>query len=186
MNDYLSNIYRKIEQGTKEILELCKPLSTDQVNWKTHPNQWSIAECIDHIITTNESYFPVFDQLTEGTYKPSIWTKLPHPWHHYLGSRIKKMSSPAVKSRSISPQVFQPSLGNHGIEILRRFTRHQISLKSKITNLPSTPHEEIIISSPAASYITYTLQDAVNILADHELRHVNQCEAILASVGFPL
>jgi hypothetical protein len=96
------------------------------------------------------------------------------------------MSSPAVKSRSISPQFFKPEIGSHNVEILERFTRHQIHLKSKISTLPSIPHEQIIISSPAASYITYNLQDAVQILADHELRHVNQCKAILASDGFPV
>ncbi len=186
MNDYLLNIYRKIDQVTKEIVEVCTSLSTDQINWKINSNQWSIAECIDHIITTNESYFQIFDQVIEGTYQPSIWTKLPSPWHHYLGRKIKAMSSPAVKSRSISPQVFKPKIGSHSVEILEQFTRHQIHLKSKISTLPSTPHEQIIISSPAASYITYNLQDAVQILADHELRHVNQCKAILASDGFPV
>ncbi len=35
-------------------------LSLSQLNWQPKPsaNQWSIAQCFDHLVTANETHFP--------------------------------------------------------------------------------------------------------------------------------
>ena len=32
------------------------PLSGDQLNWKPGEKSWSVAQCLDHIIKTNEQF----------------------------------------------------------------------------------------------------------------------------------
>ena len=34
-------------------------LTNEQLNWKPNSTVWSIAQNLDHLIVTNESYYPV-------------------------------------------------------------------------------------------------------------------------------
>ncbi|MDH3648923.1 MAG: DinB family protein [Saprospiraceae bacterium] len=184
-NEYLPNIYRMIEQGSKEIEAVLKPLNLQQLNWKENTTSWSVGECVHHIMTTNRSYFATFDRLTGGSYVPSTWTKLPRLWHTFWGKVVLQMVAPKLRSRSKSPQVFQPTLGSHPLSILEDFKKHQRELTRKLHQLPGRPHDRIIISSPASQKLTYSLQHAVEIIANHELRHANQCRGIISHLSFP-
>ena len=39
-----------------------KTLSESQINWKPSPENWSIAECVDHLIVTNKLYLKEFEK----------------------------------------------------------------------------------------------------------------------------
>jgi hypothetical protein len=47
------------------------------------------------------------------------------------------------------------------------------------------PLEKIIVTSPVASVITYSLMDAYTIMALHNRRHFNQAKRVMETGGFP-
>jgi len=50
-------------------------LDASELNWKASANKWSIAQNIDHIITINQSYYPIFDSVHNGTLKLAFISK---------------------------------------------------------------------------------------------------------------
>jgi hypothetical protein len=45
--------------------------------------------------------------------------------------------------------------------------------------------EKIIVTSPAASFIAYSLMDAYRIIVVHEKRHLQQAKRVAEESGFP-
>lgn len=49
-----------LAQDTKAIFG---GLNSTQINWKPAADVWSIGQCLDHLITANQEYFPQLDQI---------------------------------------------------------------------------------------------------------------------------
>lgn len=47
-------------------------LTRGQLNWKPTAAQWSIAECLDHLITADRCYFDDLKASSSGTYRMSF------------------------------------------------------------------------------------------------------------------
>src|SRR5688572_31032856 len=77
-------------------------LTKEQLNWKPSTERWSVAQCFDHLITTNRGYLPTIDDVLKGRKKSSIWQKLPFLpglWGKILiktldPSQIRKIKAP--------------------------------------------------------------------------------------------
>src|SRR5688500_20391303 len=51
-------------------------LTKEQLNWKPSAERWSVAQCFDHLITTNSGYLPIVDDVLAGQKKSSVWQKI--------------------------------------------------------------------------------------------------------------
>lgn len=51
-------------------------LTADEINWKPNVQQWSVAQCIHHLIVVNESYYPILDQVRNKTYYTPRYGKI--------------------------------------------------------------------------------------------------------------
>jgi hypothetical protein len=57
-----------------------------------------------------------------------------------------------------------------------------------IEGMKSTSHlnlDKIVITSPALSFITYSLMDAYRVIVTHEQRHFQQAQRVAAEPAFP-
>ena len=41
-------------------------LSGKQINWKPRPDSWSVGQCLDHLINSNEAFDGEFQSLAKG------------------------------------------------------------------------------------------------------------------------
>jgi len=60
LDAYLSDL----EILTEEIRSAFSNLDTEQINWKPSPKKWSVAQCLDHLIVTSQSYQSTFDSIS--------------------------------------------------------------------------------------------------------------------------
>jgi hypothetical protein len=159
-------------------------LSATQLNWKPNPETWSIGECIDHLITTNRSYFAQLDALARGDKYVSFWEKLPL-LHRTWGNMLLKATSEEVKRKAKSPGPFKPTRSAVSVGIVAEFSAQQRELIAKVKKTDTLDHEKTMITSPAASFISYSLHDGCLIIFQHEKRHFNQAKALMARAEFP-
>src|SRR5215467_10727850 len=99
-------------------------LSTPQLNWKPSAERWSIAECFEHLLTTNKSYFPTFDEILSGQKKTRFMERLPvlpTVW----GNLLKKSLDPASTRKLKSPGRFAPTNSDLDPTVLRDFVDQQ-------------------------------------------------------------
>lgn len=161
-----------------------KMLSESQINWKPSQENWSIAECVDHLIVTNKLYFKEFEkQFSKKLIETDCSkTEVQHKW---LSRFIIKSVDPANAKRVSTFAVFMPSLSNHSKDVFDRFS----NLQNQFIHLSSTAENlnfnEYFMSSPAAKIIKENFCDVLEIIRLHDRRHFNQAEKLFNHRNFP-
>ena len=159
-------------------------LTAQQLNWKPDAEQWSIAQCFDHLLTANGSYFPTFEKVLSGEKENTFWESLPllpGLW----GKIVIKAVDPESKRKVKAPGVFRPSSSSVDEAIVRRFIDQQNQVIRYMEATKDLDVERIIISSPVTNLVTYSLMDAYRIIINHEKRHLLQARRVSETNGFP-
>jgi uncharacterized damage-inducible protein DinB len=159
-------------------------LSAQQINWKPSAAAWSIGQCFDHLIATNQGFFPTFDQIIKGEKKTTLWQRmplLPGLWGKWLITSL----SPDSRRKFKAPRSLQPSSSAIDPEIINRFAAHQQQVIGRMKATEGLDLERIIIYSPVSKLLTYSVLDAYTLIVTHERRHFGQARRVLESEGFP-
>jgi len=159
-------------------------LNGGQLNWKSDPENWSIAQCLEHIVVVDTLYFPVFEKISEGSYDMSFWEKW-SPFSTGFGRMLVNQMNEKVTRKFRSPRSFRPDTRPIGPEVITRFSKHQDTLIQFVEKLDTGHAEKIRITSPASRLVTYSLADALQMLVQHQYRHLNQALRVKNSNGFP-
>jgi len=159
-------------------------LNTQQLNWKPAANQWSVGQCLDHLIVINSAYFPTIQKIARDGYKPSLQQRLP-VLPRFFAWMVIKAVSPETKARFKTARHVAPSSSTIAGDILARFEAHQQELIRHMKMVEKLDLKEIIINSPVASVATYSMLDAYRIAVTHERRHLLQAQRVMETPGFP-
>lgn len=157
-------------------------LTGDELNWRPGEGRWSIGECLNHLMTANEPYFPIFESVANGTKTTTILERLP-VLPSLFGSLVLNVVKPETKRKSRAPKVFAPSPEPVDTDIVDRFCEQQRKLLAAIQPLANVDLDNVIVTSPVASFITYSLRDALLIVVRHEERHLIQAQNVLRAMG---
>lgn len=183
-SDEVRDLLREAQAVTEETLKEFGQLSGQQVNWKPGADEWSIGQCFDHLITTNETFFPQIDQVIKGEKRQTFWESLPL-LPGFWGREIVKRARPGSASKLKAPKAFAPSLSAVDDGIVGKFVAQQSKLIEKLEATKGMDLERIKVTSAVSRVVTYSLLDAYRILVFHERRHFMQAQRVLASAGFP-
>ena len=159
-------------------------LSPSQLNWKPSAERWSVAQCFDHLITTNNGYLPIVDDVLRGRKKSSFWQKLP-VLPGFWGKMLIKSLDPSSARKIRAPKKFRPAQSDVPATIIEDFVAQQNQVIEKMRATANLDLERIVITSPVASPITYSLMDAYRIIVVHERRHFQQAQRVTEESGFP-
>lgn len=185
MSTHIAEAIGELEKVTADVRSTFADLSVGQLNWKPDVTRWSVAQCLDHLIVTNQFYFPIFESVRQGR-KPTFWERH-SPLSGFFGRFLIKALSPDYKRKAKTSSKSQPSLGEIDPGIIDRFAQHQCRLIQEFQALAGSDVDlsDSIITSPLGSLVTYSIDHAVSILVVHEQRHVLQAKRVTASPGFP-
>jgi DinB family protein len=159
-------------------------LSAEQINWKPSAGEWSIAQCLEHLILLNEPYFPEIDKILSGQRKASLWERVPL-LPAFFGRLVLTAVQPDSKKKVKARPAFEPVSSSIDIGILLRFATHQQDLIRRMKATAELPIEKIIVTSVVSPFVTYSLLDAYRILVAHERRHLKQAGRVMRAAGFP-
>jgi hypothetical protein len=159
-------------------------LTKIQLNWQPVSTEWSIGQCLEHLMITNTTYVPILQQHLAGTTVPTLWERLPG-LPGFWGQLMLKALDPENPQRIQSPAIFRPKSSRASIGIVADFVAHQAQMTELMQAAQTLPTAQIIISSPAARWMTYSLLDAFRIMVVHEQCHVRQMHQVAQSTTFP-
>jgi len=157
-------------------------LTPSQLNWKPSADRWSVAQCFEHLLTTNKGYFPLIESVIAGQ-KQTLWTKVP-VLPKLTGKLLIKSLDPASTRKLKAPKRFQPAQSNISGSVINEFVDQQTKI---VETMKATEHldlERIVITSPISAAITYSLMDAYRIIVVHEQRHFQQAQRVTEESGF--
>ena len=184
MNEQLETVMQDARTIAADARSSFGALSATQLNWKPSAERWSIAQCFDHLITTNKGFFPVVASVLNGTKQTRFWERLPI-WPGLAGKMMIKSLDPASTRKFKAPTKFEPAQSNISASIIDDFVAQQDKI---VDGMNSTSHldlKRIIVTSPAASFVTYSLLDAYRIIVVHERRHFQQARRVAEESAFP-
>ncbi len=159
-------------------------LNNIQLNWKPDEQTWSIAQVIEHLIVSNGRYLDPIKQATSDKYKPTLWEKI-NPLTNYTGKNMIKNLGETVQRKYVAPMLFRPSVGMISQDILERFRKMQNDLYTLFQSVQKTGTGNRVITSPVANLVTLKVRDAMELIIEHEKRHLKQALEIRNNKNFP-
>ena len=159
-------------------------LSPSQLNWKPSAERWSVAQCFDHLLSSNNGYFPPIEGVLAGT-KPTFWQRMPI-LPGLAGKLLIKSLDPKSSRKIKAPAKFQPAQSDISASVIDDFVNQQARIVEKMKATEHLDLEKIVITSPVAAAITYSLMDAYRIIVVHEQRHFDQAKSVTEERSFPV
>src|SRR5215813_2979452 len=156
-------------------------LTPAQLNWKPSAERWSVAQCFDHLLTSNRGYFPIIDGVLAGK-KQTFWQSMP-VLPGFMGKLLIKSLDP-VKGRNLkAPKKFEPAQSDISSSVIDDFAVQQATIVEKMKATEHLDLERIIINSPVTAVVTYSLMDAYRVIVVHEARHFQQARRVTEESG---
>jgi DinB superfamily len=172
-------ISKQLDEITAAVQAEFSGLDDTQLNRRPAPDKWSIAQCLDHLVVSNETYFPAFESLINGKYRRSFWQVF-NPFTNIAGSKgLELLKTGKTKLRA--PKIFEPSKSDEIKNSVACFVAHQQRLGQLFDKLESSGVLQKVISSPLTSMLTLKTCDAINIIIEHESRHYKQALGVKES-----
>jgi hypothetical protein len=183
MDERISSVIEEMNKTAADARETFGGLSIEQLNWKPAEKSWSVAQCLDHLILTNEQFYPEFDKLAAGTRKNTIWQNY-SPFTGFCGRfLIKAVTEDSKKAKAPSKSIVPPS--DLPADIVENFEKNVAEINQKIESCAGADRQKTVVSSPFLSVMTYRLDDAYTVLVEHTKRHIRQAKRVMAAEGFP-
>ncbi len=179
----LSSLITAANDVASEAKNIFGPLTPAQLNWKPSAERWSVAQCFDHLLTSNRGYFPIIDNVLAG-YKRTFWQSVP-VLPGLMGKLLIKSLDPVSGRNLKAPGKFQPAQSDISGSVIDNFTAQQAMVVEKMKATEHLDLEKIIINSPVTAVVTYSLMDAYRVIVVHEHRHFQQAQRVTQESGFP-
>ena len=106
-------------------------LDARQLNWKPDASRWSVAQCLEHLLTANGQMVAMADRALDGTRGRTLWQRLP-VWPGLLGRMLVRTQSPDATRRFKAPGKAQPAASAIDAGIVGRFVDQQRALIAKL------------------------------------------------------
>ena len=159
-------------------------LSYEQLNWKPAAERWSVAQCFDHLVASGASFLPIIDSVMTGRKTKRVLERMPL-LPKVFGKLLIKSLDPSTTRKLKAPQQIQPTSSTVESSILDTFVQQQSEFISRMNATANLDLDKIVITSPVASVVTYSLIDAYRIIVVHEERHFQQAQRVTSESGFP-
>jgi len=159
-------------------------LNTQQLNWKPGGDSWSVAQCLEHLISINREYLPVFTRILKGERRKTLLQRIPL-LPAVFGRMMIKILSPNSHQKFKAPTPAQPTSSSVDSQIVDRFIADQRETLAMMRSLEKNDPAKIIITSPFMSVIVYSLLDTFRLIVAHERRHFAQAQRVMETDGFP-
>jgi hypothetical protein len=183
MNGELSSLLSELEKVSDDAQKTFGHLSPEQINWRPAAEGWSVGQCFEHLIKTNELFYGKLDEIAAGKQKNSFFESY-SPLSGFFGNLlINSLKKDERKFKAPSQKIVPPS--EIDANIIEIFAAHQAELIGKIKQTETANWNKIKITSPFMKLMTYKLADGYKIVVEHERRHFRQAERVTKENDFP-
>ena len=180
----LIEISREIDAISRDAEATFGGLTAVQLNWKSTPSRWSIAQCFDHLIRINGQMLDGIVRTLDSATPKTLVQRVPG-LPRVFGRIMIRSLSPTATRKLPAPASARPSTSNLGGDIILRFVEAQVALRQRLRSFEHRALAETIMVSPFTSVIAYPVLDACRIIVAHERRHFEQARRITQTPGFP-
>lgn len=171
-----TDLFEYLEETKENLEESVKGLSEEQMTFKAAPDQWSVAECVEHIITVENALNSMLQEKLSGPEDEDAQSQVSMSDDQILAF-INDRSSKVKTSPEFEPN----DKYSNSDEALEAFNdqREDIvdALKDSDANM-----RNYILDMPFGKLDAYQV---VLFMAGHTARHTQQIEEVKSNPDFP-
>lgn len=171
-----------LEAANRNATELAGGLSPQQLNWRSREDTWSIGQCLDHLRATNGVYLPAIAASLTGR-APNPVQEITPGWFGRWFLRNYIQPSPDTK-RAHAPKKIAPR-SEIAPNVLELFVASNEAFRELIYRARDFDVNRIRFRNPFVSVLRFTVGTGLEIVSQHQRRHLLQAERITKDVGFP-
>ena len=182
----IDGLVKELQAVAEDTMKVFRNLKPAQLNWKPSAERWSVGQCFDHLIVTNDRFIPDMVKLAAGTYKPSLWARV-SPLSGFFGRFVINSLDPLKGRKTKAPRVFAPAQSDVEPGVIAKFIKRQseVVMYMRATETAGVDLRRTIVTSPVSPVATYSLLDAYRIIVAHERKHFEQARRVTQEEGFP-
>jgi hypothetical protein len=180
----LDQLRTELERTTADVRSTFGRLDTRQLNWRPDATSWSVAQCLEHLVNANREMCGAIGRAADPAVPTTIWQRLPL-WPRLFGRLMITSVTPTNRRRLQAPRTARPSTSDIDAGIIDRFSAGQEEVIALVRRFEQRDPDRAIIVSPFVRVITYSVIDALRVIAAHERRHFEQAHRLTQTAGFP-
>jgi hypothetical protein len=175
-------ILAELDESDCHAQAAAKGLSVEQINWRPSPDQWSIGQCLQHLLAFNRLYMPAI--------LSALYGQASHPVREITPGWVSawfmsKYVEPGPKTRRVrSPQKIRPD-ERINPSVLDEFISSNQDAKSAVRRAAGYDVNRIRYRNPLVPLVRFTVGAGLELTWKHQLRHLQQAERVKQAPGFP-
>jgi hypothetical protein len=176
-------IVRELHGIQDDVQTLFGQLDARALNWRPDATRWSVAQCLEHLVTANRLMFQAAEDAQNGAIPTTLWQRLPilpGLW----GSMLIRSQAPSASRKFRAPAVAQPASSDIASDIVDRFVHQQRDAAEIVAALDDRA-ARAIMTSPFIRVVTYSVLDGWRLVVAHNHRHIEQARRVTQSSSFP-
>ena len=159
-------------------------LNTRQLNWRPDETRWGVAQCFEHLLTSNRLMLNMARAALDESQPRTIWQRLP-VLPGFFGPLMVRSLTPTSTRKFKAPPASRPVFSEIPDDIVRRFADQQRETAAWMATLDDARATRTIMTSPFVRVITYSVLDACRLMVAHDRRHMEQARRVTTTPGFP-
>jgi hypothetical protein len=171
----------ELELADARAERLARGLSREQLNWSPTPGAWGIGQCLEHLRIGNEIYLTAISKSLEGRQQSPVQeVKLSALIRWFIRNYI----GPEMGTRAKAPERARPAAAL-GSSVLDAFLGTNKMARELICKASAYDVNRVRFKNPFVSFLRFTVGTGIEIVSQHEKRHLLQAERVRQSPGFP-
>lgn len=142
-----SKLIAEAESVSEKTKSTFGKLSAEQINWKPSAKSWSVGQCFEHLIVTNELYFPNIQKVIGGEHRNNFFSKIPFSVD-LIAVLMKNSLNPEQKRKMKTFKIFEPAASSISETIFEDFAENQKRLIAMIKAVRNFDIHKIKIAEP--------------------------------------
>jgi DinB family protein len=172
----------ELQESDARARSLAETLTAQQLNWRPRPHEWSIGQCLEHLLITNTVYVPAIADALANRPHGSAEEITPGWFGRWF---IRSYIEPSAETkRGRAPKKITPA-ADVDATILERFLESNQRARDLVQRAAPYDVNRIRFKNPFIGIIRFTVGTGLQIISRHERRHLLQAERVRASGGFP-
>ena len=180
-NPELIECCQQFEQVKAEARELTEGLSEAQFNWQPAPGQWSIEECMAHLIIVGQWEFGAMEEAIETARARGITGRGPFRYGA-IDRFIVDLTKPPARRKLPAPRRFQPLHGQPVTGVLPTFLHLQRQFQLLAERADGLDLARVRVKTPISRLLRMSLGAMFAQFAAHERRHMDQARRVRESI----
>ncbi|MEO7192001.1 MAG: DinB family protein [Vicinamibacterales bacterium] len=174
----------ELDASDRRAEQLGRGLTTAQLNWSGRPGAWSVGQCLDHLLVTNNVYLPAIAAALVGQPRSPVQEVTIGFWTRRFIKQYVAPLTTETGSRTRAPKKIKPA-AEVNVGVLDDLLRSNVVARELVTKASDYDVNRLRFKNPFIPLLRFTVGAGLEIVAKHESRHLAQAERVRQSSGFP-